>query len=810
MGCAHSKPPRADQGAAVALCRDRSALLAEAIRHRYALADAHRAYAASLRAAGAALHDFLQVQPPPPPEPTVRLAEHRKGDTLPAAAPPVPAAAKLVDDNGGHIRFTSDDDEEGSESDDAHISFPSSSSSEDEAEPRVPRSELLPPAAPAPTRPAPPYGVGYAPPLYSYSYGAGPAYGGYGADIGGYGQSFFNISYARSRPPPPSVSYEHRPQSTDATVQYYPGSYYGGYQYPQGSGLHQVAASSCEGAGPPPSPPRVSTWEFLNPFESVASYYGDEPTAAAATSRPSSKDAQEEVVIPKLEDEKVQENVVNGNTGKAGLAKKEERSNASEEQRSKAMSPEANNNTASGMVHDVHVVERSLVEEHLQHSDADGLPEISRKAYNDNVEVAQEIRLQFDLAAKSAAEVSKMLEVGKMPYYQKKSGLKVSSSMMICGLPSIGEEFLQFQEEKAMECGNISSTLQKLYMWEKKLLEELKTEEKMRGQYDKKREELKVLYERGAEAQKLEAIEIYTRKLSTKISVALQVVNVVSKKINKLRDEELWPQTFELIQGYAMCISVDYGRWLKKMWHAMSECHQIQWHALSQAKNIDSNIAAARFSEAHIGLMKQLELQLLDLVASFAAWVNAQKSYINTINDWLKKGIDYVPEVTDDGTPPFSPGRLGAPPIFIICNNWAMGITRIPETEVVDAMQDFASNVLHLWEKHRSEWRQSMMANRDMDRELRVMERDELSMRKALKAQNKKFVLVSNHSGVSLSAQALQDGSTPAEVALQSSMKKYFEAMECFAASCANAYNDLHRRSEEERTRPAQDIGRAS
>ncbi|KAK1606937.1 hypothetical protein QYE76_030610 [Lolium multiflorum] len=803
MGCAHSKPPRADQGAAVALCRDRSALLAEAIRHRYALADAHRAYAASLRAAGAALHDFLRVQPPPPPEPTVpilhvRLPEHRKGDPLvPAAAPPVPAAAKQVDDNGGHIRFTSDDDEEGS--DDAHISFPSSSSSsssEDEAEPRVPRSELLPPAAPAPPRAAQPYGAGYDPPLYSY--GAGPAYGGYGADIGGYGQSFFNISYARSQPPPPSVPYEHRLQSTDATVQYYPGSYYGGYQYPQGSGLHQVAASSCAGAGPPPSPPRVSTWEFLDPFESVASYYGDEPAAAAATSTPSSKDAQEEVVIPDLEDEEVQENVVNGNTGKVGLAKKEERSNASEEQHSKSISPEANSNTASSMVHDVHVVERSVVEEHLQHSDADGLPEISAKSYNDNVEVAQEIRLQFELAAKSAAEVSEMLEVGKMPYYQKKSGLKVSSSMMICGQPSIGEEFLQFQEEKAMECGNISSTLQKLYMWEKKLLEELKTEEKMRGQYDKKREELKVLYERGAEAQKLEAIEIYTRKLSTKISVALQVVNAVSKKINKLRDEELWPQTCQLIQG------------LKQMWHAMSECHQIQCHALSQAKNIDSNIAAARFSEAHIGLIKQLELQLLDLVASFAAWVNAQKSYINTINDWLKKGIDYVPEVTDDGTPPFSPDRLGAPPIFIICNNWAMGITRIPETEVVDTMQDFASNVLHLWEKHRSEWRQSMMANRDMDRELRVMERDELSMRKALKAQNKKFVLVSNHSGVSLSAQALQDGSTPAEVALQSCMKKYFEAMECFAASCANAYNDLHRRSEEERTRPAQEIGRVS
>ena len=74
-------------------------------------------------------------------------------------------------------------------------------------------------------------------------------------------------------------------------------------------------------------------------------------------------------------------------------------------------------------------------------------------------------------------------------------------------------------------------------------------------QYDKKREELKVLYERGAEAQKLEVIETSIRKLSTKISVAIQVVNAISKKINKLRDEELWPQTCELIQGYAMRIS---------------------------------------------------------------------------------------------------------------------------------------------------------------------------------------------------------------------------------------------------------------
>ncbi|KAI4966591.1 hypothetical protein ZWY2020_037999 [Hordeum vulgare] len=665
------------------------------------------------------------------------------------------------------IRFHSDD-EDGS--DGAHIRFPSDDE-DDDAHPHVPRLQPLPPAPPPPPQQvAPPYYSQYAPPLYSHV--PGPAYG-YGPDMDGYGHGFFNISYARSQPPPPSVSHEHRTQATNATVHYYPGngasgtplhgSYYGGYQYryPNDGGFHEAPASSVDGAAP--SPPRVSSWDFFNPFESVESYYREEPAAVAAhTPNRTSKVAQEGGRNPELNNAEVEEVVVKearsiGNHDsegdRAALDKDERRSSVGEEPNRKSKSSEASSST---MVHDVHVVEKSVVEDH---SDA---PAVPGKAYNDDIEVSQEIRSQFEHAANSAANVSKVLEVGKMPYHHKSPALKVSSSMMICGRPSIGEEFLQFVEDKATEHGNLSSTLQKLYMWEKKLLEELKTEEKMRVLYDKKCEELKVLCERGAEAHKLEAIETYTRKLSTKISVAIQVVNTISKKINKLRDEELWPQTNELIQG------------LMEMWHGMSECHKIQCHAL--------------FSEAHIDLIKRLELELWDLVASFAAWVNGQTSYIGTINDL----------------------RLGAPPIFIICNDWATGIARIPETGVVDTMQAFASQVLHLWEKHRLEWRQGMMANRDMDRELRVMERDETSMRKALEAQNNKLVLVSNQSGVSLSAQAVRDGDPSSEVGLQSCMSRFFEAMESFSAACANAYKDLHLRCEEERTRPAQETDKVS
>ncbi|XP_052166434.1 protein ALTERED PHOSPHATE STARVATION RESPONSE 1-like [Oryza glaberrima] len=794
MGCGQSKTDGGGGGggAAVALCRDRAALLADAIRHRYALADAHRAYAASLRDAAAALHDFLRgVQALPPPSSSdvddaapLRLPDLRKGDhSLPAAVVPLPVDAVVIkqvdDDGGGHIHFPSDDDDDegGSDGSGIHIHFPSDD--DDDAEPPPPR----PAAAPAPHA-ATPYT--YAPP---YGYGPGAGQYEYGVDMGGYGQSFFSISYARSQPPPPSsvVSYEHRPQTANATVHYYPGD---------GAAGPPLPGSYYGSAAPPPSPPRVSAWDFFNPFESFESYYHqDQPSPAppAYTPSRSSNGAREEDDngIPEVEHDEVDKVDNHQDANGMPLPAKD----VSEEQHRKSKSSEASSSTSSSMISDLHVVQKSVIEEQLRHSDAAGPPAIPGKVYNDDVEVVEEIRSQFEHAAKSAFDVSKVLEVGKMPYYQKSSGLKVSS-MMICGLSSVGEEFLQFEEDKAMECGNLSSTLQKLYMWEKKLLEEVKTEEKMRVLYNQKREELKVLYGRGAEAHKLEATETHIRKLSTKISIAIQIVNTISKNINNLRDDELWPQTCELIQG------------LMQMWHAMSKCHQIQRHAISQARNLDSKLDSARFSEAHMDLIKRLELQLLELISSFATWVNAQKSFVGTLNEWLKRGIDYVPEVTDDGTPPFSPGRLGAPPIFIICNNWAISTGRISEKEVVDKMQAFASSVLHLWEKHRLEWRQGMMANKDMDRDLRVMERDELSMRKALDAQSKKLVLVSNQSGVSLSAQVVHDSGPTAEVGLQSCMNKVFEAMESFTAACANAYSDLHLRSEEEKTRLGQNNGR--
>lgn len=77
----------------------------------------------------------------------------------------------------------------------------------------------------------------------------------------------------------------------------------------------------------------------------------------------------------------------------------------------------------------------------------------------------------------------------------------------------------------------------------------------MRVAHEKKTRRLKRLDERGAETHKVDSTRTVIRSLSTKIRIAIQVVEKISLKINKLRDDELWPQLNELIQGYVILMS---------------------------------------------------------------------------------------------------------------------------------------------------------------------------------------------------------------------------------------------------------------
>ena len=235
------------------------------------------------------------------------------------------------------------------------------------------------------------------------------------------------------------------------------------------------------------------------------------------------------------------------------------------------------------------------------------------------------------------------------------------------------------------------------------------------------------------------------------------------------------------------------------MWKSMLECHRNQCQAIGQARQLDAFATRKHFSDAHLEATLQLEHELLEWTLRFSCWVGAQKGYVRALNNWLLKCLLYVPEETPDGIAPFSPSRIGAPPVFVVCNQWSQALDIISEKEVVDSMRDFATSVLQLWERDKLEMRQRMMTNKGMEKKVKNLEREDQKIQKEIHALDKRIILVSgNGNGLLVSGHVYQSDTSKTS-SLQLSLQHIFEAMERFTANSLSAYELLLQRIEEDR-----------
>ncbi|KAF6157778.1 hypothetical protein GIB67_038246 [Kingdonia uniflora] len=831
MGCTNSK---LDELPAVVLCRNRCNFINEAIRYRYSFAEAHVAYIDSLKVIGFSLDRlFSQDLVNSPPSPVLPLPPHRKGDpVVPVEAvkgggvsvsspPPYHQHHSHSHSNSGsHLQFHSDseDDDDDDEDEDGHIDFHDHEEEEED----------------------------YSGNLSTSHYNNNNNNNNNDREtLGSMQGGFMNMSmnYMRNKAIP-SVVYQQRPISPETVhmgggsysdypnqenpnpYQYY-NNYAPSYPPPYGNdGFYGSAApygssqppraseaSTSKPPPPPPSPPRTSPWDFLNPFpyDSVEKYY------TSNTPSRDSKEVREEEGIPDLEDDNYQhevvkevhgkqkfKNVSDGNVySKMGHDEVHEKGkNVEETFRGKRPSGASTEN--DGMEYEVHVVEKKVVGNEERSMDQDNVTAFKAQGGGSSRgvnEVMREIKVQFDRASESGNEVSQMLEVGKVHYPRRNVVYQVSSKMLHSVTPSLsvissqtstsksaessssteqtsaGSVFSGFEEDTGMRSGNLSSTLLKLKIWEKKLYDEVKAEEKLRVVHERKSRRLKDLDKKGAEAHKVDSTRTLVRSLSTKIRIAIQVVDKISIKINTLRDEELWPQINELINGLIM------------MWKVMVECHHNQCQAIAEAKNLDAIASSGKLSDAHFEVIKQLELELLRWTSNFRGWVTAQKEYIKALNGWLLKCLFIEREETADGVVPFSPGRIGAPPVFVICNQWAQSMEDIiSEEEVLQALRGFALSVRYLRERHNTELRMRTMVD------TKALERDELKMQKEWQKVDKELVLLGRGP-----VHIMHTSDTANISSLQLGLKQIFEAMERFTANSMSVYEQLRVRSEEER-----------
>lgn len=228
----------------------------------------------------------------------------------------------------------------------------------------------------------------------------------------------------------------------------------------------------------------------------------------------------------------------------------------------------------------------------------------------------------------------------------------------------------------------------------------------------------------------------------------------------------------------------------------MLECHNNQCQAIGEAKHLDTIAFQKHFSDAQAEATRQLQHDLINWTLWFSHWVSALKGYVRALNNWLMKCLLYVPEETPDGIAPFSPSRMGAPTVFVVCNHWSQALERVSEKEVVDSMREFASNVLQLWDRDKAEMREKMLADKD-ERRLKSLEKEDLKIQKEIQLLEKKMVVIPRAENDG--ARVVYQSETSKRGGLQASLQHLLEAMGKFTGDSLRIHEELLQRIEEDK-----------
>lgn len=144
-----------------------------------------------------------------------------------------------------------------------------------------------------------------------------------------------------------------------------------------------------------------------------------------------------------------------------------------------------------------------------------------------------------------------------------------------------------------------------------------------------------------------------------------------------------------------------------RLWRLIFDSHRKQLHAVLESKP-DRLIPGKHFGISTSDPSIQLELELLNWSSSFSNWIRAQNSYVQTLNQYLLKWLPHFTEDTANKSCSISPMRIGAPPVFVLSNDWAHMAERVSECNVTDKIQAFALSVHLLLERQDLERQQKI------------------------------------------------------------------------------------------------------
>ncbi|KAE8727124.1 putative L-ascorbate peroxidase 3-like [Hibiscus syriacus] len=235
------------------------------------------------------------------------------------------------------------------------------------------------------------------------------------------------------------------------------------------------------------------------------------------------------------------------------------------------------------------------------------------------VEIVKEVDEYFLKAADAGSQLSLLLEVSSPNFPAQSKGHNYGTVLS----------------------RSHSSTIERLYAWEKKLYQEVKNAETIKMEHEKRVVRLRKLELKRAEYVKTEKTKKEIEKLESQMMVASQAIKTISTEIIQLRESELYPQLLDLVKGL-MC-----------MWRSMYEIHQVHTHIVQQLKYLKFIPSNEPTAEVHRQSTLQLEFEVQQWHSSFCNLVKAQRDYIQSLAGWLRL-IDRIPDkVASEGIKSF-------------------------------------------------------------------------------------------------------------------------------------------------------------
>ncbi|RAL41736.1 hypothetical protein DM860_008918 [Cuscuta australis] len=304
-------------------------------------------------------------------------------------------------------------------------------------------------------------------------------------------------------------------------------------------------------------------------------------------------------------------------------------------------------------------------------------------------QIFSELDDYFLRASESAHEVSKMLEATRLHYHSNFADPKghIDHATKVMRVITWNKSFkgmLNQDDAKddfdSEENETHATVLDKMLAWEKKLYDEVKAGEQMKLEYQKKVASLNKLKKRGANTEALEKMKATVSHLHTRYIVDMQSMDSTVSEINRLRDDQLFPKLYALVDGMA------------KMWETMKGHHETQSQIVLALRSLDMLQSPKETSEHLHERTYQLGVVLQEWHTQFEKMIAHQKEYIRALNSWLK--LNLVPIDTNlKERVVSSPQRPQNPPILSLLHAWEDLVEKLPNEHARNAIYSFSAVV---------------------------------------------------------------------------------------------------------------------